>query len=76
MARTVTVELTGPQLDAVCGALDTLLMAGTAEECDQVFGSPQGTKAAANAHDKLVAAGNRIGWWGRRPRGVRPSRAC
>lgn len=68
MSRTVNVPLTAAQINAVCNALETYLLAGTDEECVQVFRSAQGTAAASRAHDTLIRCGNTIGAFGRRRR--------
>jgi len=48
------VDLTPAQASAAVAALDSYLLAGTEDECVAIFGSPQGTGAAARAKEKLV----------------------
>lgn len=54
--RRASVEFTDGQAAAILAALSYFLNASTAEECEQVFGSPAGTGAAGRAEDKLTAA--------------------
>jgi hypothetical protein len=68
MSRTTDVPLTAAQIRAAVAALDSYLLAGTADECETIFGSPQATGAAARASDALKLAGNRLGAFGRRAR--------
>jgi hypothetical protein len=54
--RKASVTFTAEQAAAILAALSYFLTASTAEECEQVFGSPAGTAAASRAADKLTTA--------------------